>query len=579
MLLQELNEYADRLELPPHLYADAPVRYVIELDLNGKPRSRQPTDTADSTNPATRRGQRRPVPQIQRSSRIRPILLADHSEYTFGLQRDEERSGKRAADCHRAYLGLIEHCAEETKDPSVAAVLAFLRDDPITQLDIPPDFDRSATLTFRVDSTFPVDLPSVQRFWAESNEAPDRPKMQCLVCGETKPVLDRLQAKIKGIRGGQSSGTSIISANADAFESYGLKASLIAPTCGSCGERFTKALNDLLSGAQTHLNVAETEFVFWTRKPGSFSFRDFLASPKPEQVRTLIDSARSGKQAPHPDEEAFYAMSLSASGGRTVVRDWIDTTVGEAQHHLAEWFEHQRIVDEWGHEARPLGVYAIAAATERELRDVPATTSRALFRTALTGSPLPPGLLFRAVRRNRAQQGVARVQAALIKLVLLSNERSRQEDAMVELDRENRQPAYRCGRLLAVLEQVQRQALPSAGATIVDRFFGTASSAPASVFGRLLRGSQPHLAKLERDRPGAYYALQKRLEEILAGLDQFPRTFSLEQQGLFALGYYHQRAFDRAEAQKHKELRAGLQGPAEGLDEAEQLNPRHEEES
>src|SRR5579859_1046002 len=99
MLLQELNEYAHRLELPPHLYIETPVRYVIELDRDGKPRSRQPTDTADSTNPATRRGQRRPVPQIQRSSGIRPILLADQSEYTFGLLRDEVRSGTRAADC------------------------------------------------------------------------------------------------------------------------------------------------------------------------------------------------------------------------------------------------------------------------------------------------------------------------------------------------------------------------------------------------------------------------------------------------------------------------------------------------
>ena len=119
---------------------------------------------------------------------------------------------------------------------------------------------------------------------------------------------------------------------------------------------------------------------------------------------------------------------------------------------------------------------------------------------------------------------------------------------MVQLDPDNTHPAYRCGRLLAVLEAIQREAMPGAKATIIDRFFGTASSAPASVFGRLMRGAQPHLAKLERDKPHVYRALQRRMEDVVQGIDRFPRTLTLEEQALFALGYYHQRAHDRAEA-------------------------------
>lgn len=130
---------------------------------------------------------------------------------------------------------------------------------------------------------------------------------------------------------------------------------------------------------------------------------------------------------------------------------------------------------------------------------------------------------------------------------------------MVRLDPAHPEPAYHCGRLLAVLEQAQRLAVPGVKATIVDRFYGTASAAPASVFSRLLRGAQPHLAKLERDRPNAYQALQRRLEAIMAVLTGFPSTLTLEQQGLFALGYYHQRAYDRAQARAASERRkAGL---------------------
>lgn len=163
------------------------------------------------------------------------------------------------------------------------------------------------------------------------------------------------------------------------------------------------------------------------------------------------------------------------------------------------------------------------------------------------------------VRRLRADQQLTRDRLALAKLVLLSQPQDRllnkswTEDALTALDRTESAPAYVCGRLLAVLEDVQRQAIGNANATIVDRYYGSASSTPVAVFGRLVRGAMPHLARLRRDRPGAYVNLQPQLEEILGNLPiaklpggrtapAFPRSLTLEQQGLFALGYYHQRA-------------------------------------
>jgi CRISPR-associated protein Csd1 len=124
---------------------------------------------------------------------------------------------------------------------------------------------------------------------------------------------------------------------------------------------------------------------------------------------------------------------------------------------------------------------------------------------------------------------------------------------MVSLQTDQTDHAYHLGRLLAVLEQVQRAALPGVNATIIDRYFGTASSAPAGVFGRLMRGAQPHLSRLERDRPATFHALQRRMEEVCGNLEGFPRTLTLEQQGLFALGYYHQRAHDRKEATERRQ--------------------------
>lgn len=570
MLLERLNDYADRLTLPPTLYSEAPVRYVIELDSEGRLLSPAPVDTANPANARERHGVRRLVPRVQRTVAVKPLLLADNAEYTLGLAREDSRP-ERVASCHAAYLALLDRCAAETGDPAVGAVRAFLRGQPLAQLELGEDFDRDAWVTFRVDGEYVVDRPAVQAFWAAVNDpgaSPDQPApvMQCIVCGEERPVLRRLQARLKGVPGGQTSGTALISANADAFESYGLEASLIAPTCAACGERFTKAANALLADERHRLIVGGAAFIFWTREEVGFSPLDFFRQPDPAQVRALLETVRRGGDSPEVDATAFYATVLSGSGARAVVRDWIDTTVGEARRRLAEWFARQRIAGPGGEEPRPFGLYALAAATVRDAgKDLAPTTPRALWRAALTGAPLPMGLLYQAVRRIRAEQRVTGARAALIKLVLASQHPNGKEEAMVQLDPEYPSAAYHCGRLLAVLEEVQRLAVPGAKATIVDRFFGTASSAPASVFGRLLRGAQPHLAKLERDRPGAYRALQRRLEDVQARLAGFPRTLTLEDQGLFALGYYHQRAYDRAEARAAAERRRQGQAADEAL--------------
>src|SRR5262249_13962025 len=155
------------------------------------------------------------------------------------------------------------------------------------QLDLPADFDAGATVTFEVGDTLPIDEPAVQAFWVAENDPASKaaPTMQCLVCGHRRPVLERLQGKVKGVPGGQTAGTSIISANAQAFESYGLDASLIAPTCSVCAEAFTNGVNDLLAHQASRIILGGAAFVFWTREDVEFSFRDFFDQPKPEEVR------------------------------------------------------------------------------------------------------------------------------------------------------------------------------------------------------------------------------------------------------------------------------------------------------
>ena len=564
-MLNKLKEYSGQHQgnLLPPLYEHTPVAHIILLRANGQPLSERPITRIDETTTRGRRGIDMAAPVIQRASNIKPLLLADNGEYTFGQASDPGRQ-PRAERAHQAYLEILRRCSDATAEASVYAVNQFYSLGGHELLELDEDWDYSRKVTFEVQmengtTERPIDLPSVQHFWLQEH-LPDQESLdQCLVCGQRKPVLERLQSKIKGIRGGQPAGTSIISANSEAFESYGLNASRTGPTCRECAEGFTRAINSLIAGETTHLYVGDTTFIFWTYST-EFNLATFLQQPDPQEVRALLQLRGNRSSAAVLDESPFYAAALSASGGRAVVRDWIDTTVGNAQRNIIRWFEMQHITnprdeDPSGANPRPLSLWQLAAATVPPRRSpgqparIPVTIPRSLFRSALQGTPLPPDIAAKAVRRNRAEQTVTRTRAALIKLVLLSREtQPLKEDYMVALEPENPSPAYHCGRLLSVIEQVQRAAMPGVNATVVDRFYGAASSTPAVVFGTLLRGARPHLSRLKRDNRGAQQRLERELEEVIAHIGEWPATLTLQEQALFSLGYYHQQANNRAQA-------------------------------
>ena len=585
MLLQKLAQYFERLEdQAPAMYVKTRIRSLIELDSEG--RFHGLVATEGGMKGKKDRGKRFFAPHLGRSSAIQAKLLADNAEYVLGLARDREKQ-KRVDECHQAFVEEVRKCADFTGEPAVQAVLKFLDEWQPGSIPLSEEFDPSDVVTFRVDGVLPIELASVKKYWASyatpggdaglPSAKTEGELMQCLICGRLRPAVSRLPFKIKGVPGGQTSGMALISANSPAFESYGLEASLIAPTCQECGERFSKAANALIEGESTHIRIPPLVYIFWTREESDFNPARLLSTPEPDEVKALIGSAFTGaKSALRVDGAHFYATALSASGARVAVRDWIDTTVEEAKRNLAHYFALQRIVEWNGAEGKPLGLYALAASTVRDANtELPAHVPQSLLRMALRGGQLPLGLLFQAVKRNRAEQAVTRPRAALVKMVLLSQEpKLSLEDTMTQLDPGNRDAAYLCGRLMGILESVQRAALGDVGANVTSRFFGTASSAPASVFGNLLRGAQPHLQKLKKERRATYEALERRLEEVMASLPGFPRVLTLEEQGLFSLGYFRQRAADRAAAIAHKKSK---EPGDQGQDNADQQGGKSDE--
>lgn len=239
------------------------------------------------------------------------------------------------------------------------------------------------------------------------------------------------------------------------------------------------------------------------------------------------------------------------------MRDWLETTIPNVQSSLRLWFKAQKIVDLYGEPGKPLSVYALAASAYRDAnKEMLPTVPTTLVRVALHGGRLPDNLLARLVRRNQAERDITYQRAALIKLILTTQEKI----AMTEMQALNPNPnlegkdraAYYCGRLLAELEAIQRAAIGKVNASLTDRYYGVASSNPATAFPSLMRGARAHLSKLRKNAPGTCNALELRIEDITSNLSDFPKILTMHNQGFFALGYYHQRAANRAAAKAYQ---------------------------
>ncbi|NJL02617.1 MAG: type I-C CRISPR-associated protein Cas8c/Csd1 [Spirulinaceae cyanobacterium SM2_1_0] len=591
MLLTELANYAERIDDTPAMYGSSPVSWLIEIDLEGRPIGNPFfTPFINTSAKKQKRGRRITVPHIGRTVGIVPKLLADTGEYVLGIPRSTSKPD-RVKKCHEAFKQLATICASATQEIAVQAIVKFLdnwnsetqRSSLAPTVALPTDFDPSEVVTFRVhssegDPVLPAEdkakLVTVQQFWARytagtgEGDTDDRPRGWCLVTGNYGVIEQRLPFFVKGVPGGQPSGTALVSANSAAFESFGLANSLTSPISREGGERYAKALNHLLADRTAHLRIGqEVVYCWWTREATDFDIFAFLDTPSDEQaqeeIKALMTAALTGKETgaiETDDNERFFAIALTANNARAVVQNWIDTTLPAVKQHLGRWFAGQNIVDPFGEPmAYPFRLRALAESAYREPKELLDRTPTALFLAALTDKTLPQELLARVVRRIRADGGnVTHVRAALIKLSLTLG------DQIAVNDMETMTPnpdfadvgdrlAYHCGRLLAQIDQVQRAALGKVNATIVDRYYGTMSTQPMYVLGLLIKRAEANLATIRKNKPGVWVNLQADFEAICSqirkeDLAQRPKTLSMQQQSIFALGYYHQRAHNSKQA-------------------------------
>lgn len=570
-VLQALDRYYDRMaergEAEAPGYSREKISFAIVLSAEGVPV--QCLDLRQQSG-------KKLVPKllevpaaVKRTAGISPNLFWDKSAYVLGRT---EGAARRTAEEHAAFLARHAAVLADEQDQGLVALRQFLAGWAPDRFDAPPFVPEmlDANLVFRLDGElgFIHQRPAAHRIVAAQSSG-EGTQGFCLVAGTMAPI-QRLHPSIKGVEGAQSAGAALVSFNLDAFKSYGKEQGDNAPTSQTAAFRYGAALNRMLdrgSANRVPRPIGDATVVFWADASGvgedaataaEHLFGSWFAPP-PEppnpieadlaeavKLRDALREVAAGRPVHELDPQLkegvrFHVLGLAPNAARLSVRFWLSDSFAAFAQRLAR--HHADLaLDPLPWRAKPPAVQRLLAKTtafDEKFNNIPPLLAGEVTRAILSGTPYPRTLLAAAVIRLRAGDDAGTGwHAAAIRAVLARLER--EETPPVSLDRNNDNPAYNLGRMFAMMEIAQRMALGRVNASIRDRYFGAASATPAAVFPLLLRGVQNHLSKLRKAGKGGWIEMEMNaIAEQLA--PDLPRSLRLEDQGRFAIGYYHQR--------------------------------------
>ena len=591
-ILQELDRYYGRMaargDVVPPGWSMEPVGVVVELDTDGTLLGTS-LRLDDRKKPRVMR-----VPKwfSRQGNGSTPNFLWDNAAYALGLGAKDP--GKTTRD-HAAFKALHFKELETETDAGLRALCRFLESWIPDRTRVPALDDKALVFSFafrlRGETSLiherSAALPHIDRL--RTGGAPGEIGF-CLVRGERLPLV-RLHPPIKGVDGTASAEVPLVSFNVDSFTSYGKKQGFNAPTSEDAAFRYGAALNALLTRrGPNRLRIADASVVFWAdasaldaavAEAAARAAEDMFGSvfddrgsqednaeissegvtdaQQSRRVRERLREVALGAPlttlAPAlRDGVRFNVLSLAPNSARLQVRTWVSDDFSKfakamARHQAALHIEPAPWGDRW-----PNVHYLLLRTTalQEKSENIPSGLGGAALRAILSGTPYPRTLLAAAVMRLRAGDNPSRGwHAAVIKACLCGN---REENVPVSLEPENPSPAYQLGRLFAVLEAAQYAALGRVNTSVADRYYGAASATPSRVFGPLLRSVQTHVSTARKLGKGGW--VEPRIEQIVGQLGaRLPSSLRLEDQGRFAIGYYHERAYSRTKANDAKEAK------------------------
>lgn len=599
MILQALNDHYQILlkdpdtQIAPPGFSNVPVHLAIILDsdgcflgltslMNEEQRGKLKVEVAT----------RLFVPEqiIRAGTKISPNFLCDRTAYVLGISNRDETQPAYSKDRHQAFKTFNLSLLSGIENTPAVAVSKFLKSyDPdefrnSLEYQNHADLLNIANLVFKIigDEGFIHENLVIKQAWIKHLQSTsEAPIGQCLLTGEISPI-ELTHAKIKGVPGGQSSGTAIVSFNERAYESFNRtnQQGLNAPISKTAVFGYTTALNYLLRSPQNRINLNDTTVVFWAESSEKHFENIYNAilnpdpQPKSNQKNTrdhadeqiLLSILANIKKGEPVDQAAlkelikenprFHVLGISPNSARLSIRFYYNDPFLKAVNHLLQHHQDMLIIKEFEKDQDFFSVFRIIRETVSPIaknRDPAPLLTGALLRAILMNTPYPAALYSAILIRIRADQDnkdknvkkINHLRAAIIKAYLSRKFRNLniyKEELQMSLNKDSTNQAYLLGRLFAVLEKAQIDALgKKLNTTIKDRYFTSACATPATTFPILLRLSQHHISKSDygyfRDRE-----IQDIMEKLEVNKNPFPKHLNLDEQGIFVLGYYHQKA-------------------------------------
>lgn len=500
-MLEPLVRYAERRNLGPDPCFEArPVKWAIVLDRDGAFRGIIPLG-----DPEDKRWKGKPfskaprTPNNELQSGGKSHFLAEAATTVLLLPDKKDKPLDKKYQAKHAYF-------KDMVKEAISAGVASLK--PVNSfLDRPEDVmaarkallskkraKATDTVTFDVGGRCVLDQDDWHDFWQQkrgtslSQDESRESAMPCLATGIlASPV--KSHGKIKGVWGANPPvGASLVANDKDAFQSYGLEQARNAPVSATAESRYRAALQELVGRA---IPLGGAQFVYWTREEvpsdpvalvqgGEEAAFDFFGGDEKLLEGGLLTALRAVKEGGYMprgyEGNAFYGCAISANGGRLVIRDWWESSLRDVLSHVSEWVEDLAITNLGG---GLLGLPKFGALlytlVRKELKELPPPIPVRLMRAALLGLPFPRAVLDHALYRHVVEVREGSVSAArmgLIKAVLNRTRKEGDSTMTTDLNLDEADRAYRCGRLLAVFEQIQRAALPNLNAGLVQRFYG-----------------------------------------------------------------------------------------------------------
>lgn len=531
------------VKCPPYGFSVEDIGFVITIDKAGNLIG-QPEDLRKNIKANTFDFRQSMVPYTNHvnvranAAAKTPNFMVDKADYIFGMSGTSPKGVH-----HESFTKLIDEVCCDSQDEGVLAAKAFLtkwKPSDTVELDhwkeISGAHGKWVAFRLQSDSMFIHEKAEVKKLWADFVVKKKFPQGVSFLDGE----VHDLQTQYAQFKFG--SWASLVSFNEVAYESYRKKKGENAPISVEAEFKSSSALKFMLRSKTQRIRIGDAVTVFWAERASPVeTFFGQVMNPSVEDtnaaitVQKFLEAVRRGSLPRDLEGDKnlkFYILGLSLNKARLALRFWHVCSVGDLMVHFRDHFSNLEM-ERSDRDIQFPGVWHLLKETARETKNISPVLGGTLTRSILTGMNYPQNLFQGVIGRIRADKRINYLRASILKAVL---QRNHKKEVPMALDTERREVSYLLGRLFAVLEKAQLDALGKINSTIKDRFFSAASATPASVFPRLLRLSQHHIEKAEYG-----HVSDRRISEIMEYINLFPSQLNLQDQGLFAIAYYQQK--------------------------------------